>query len=281
MSKIYSKGIMINPIDIAEYNNLKTDALASRMDAIIQESIIERYGEVAHKLKMFDHQPSVVEILQTKLVRQLEPEKQREICHLAFKCILQMQYTEFSHAATNHYVYGQNYNEDLTWQSPNLQIKNAALRQWGIVSSRISMECFMQLLHYLGEGERVRSKKSTFGAFKKWLLDAENPFSYFATHILKAFHFDRTYRTPEVHASSRLSNSIILMEKPSGEQRNEGMELTNLMLNVWKPLIEILNGNKCNMMYGAKDDFSWLSVYLRDNKDEIEQTLQLIFEEMK
>lgn len=272
---------MINPIDIAEYNELTADELASRMDSIIQESIVERYGDVAHKLKMFDHQPSVVKILQTKHVKQFDPIKQAEICHLTFKCILQMQYDEFSHAASNHYIYGQNYNEDSTWKSPNVQIKYAALRQWGVISSRISMECFMQLLHYLGEGERINSKKSTFSAFKKWLLDAENPFSYFATHILKAFYFDRTYRTPEVHASSRLSKSIILMEKPNNEQRNEGMELTGIMLNVWNPLIEILNGNKCNFIVGAKDDFDWLCVYLRDNKDEIKQTLQIIFDEMK
>jgi len=158
-----------------------------------------------------------------------------------------------SHAATNHYIYAPNYSEETTWNSPNIQIKSAALRQWGIVSSRISMECFMQLLHYLGEGERIRSKKSTFGAFKKWLLNADNPFSYFATHILKAFHFDRAYRTPEVHASSRLSQSIILMEKPTQEQKNSGTELTNIMLNVWNPLVEILNGNKRNFMTGAKD----------------------------
>ncbi|MCK4829757.1 hypothetical protein KA005_79265, partial [bacterium] len=218
------------------------------MDTIIQESIVERYGEVAYKLKMFDHQPTVAKILETKHVEQLDPEKQREICHLAFKCILQMQYTEFSHAATNHYIYGTKYNEDAIWKSPNIQIKYAALRQWGIVSSRISMECFMQLLHYLGKGERIKSKKSTFGAFKKWLLDADNPFSYFATHILEAFHFDRAHRTPEVHASSRLSKSIILMEKPNPEQKNSGAELTDIMLNVWNPLIEILNGEKCNFI---------------------------------
>jgi hypothetical protein len=272
---------MVNPIDVIKYNDLNTDELASRMDAILQESIIERYGEVAHELMMFDHLPSVVKILSTKHVTQLEPEKQREVCHLAFKCILQMQYTEFSHAATNHYVYGSTYNEDTTWNSSNAQIRNAALRQWGIISSRISMECFMELLHYLGKGESIKAKKSTFKSFKKWLLDAENPFSYFATHILKAFHFDREHRTPEVHASSRLSKAIILLERPSKAQRNTGMELTNIMLNVWKPLIEILDDKKCHFMTGAKDDFHWLSVYLRDNKEEVEQTLQKIFEEMK
>ena len=192
-----------------------------------------------------------------------------------------MKYTEFSLAATNHYIFGPKYNEDTTWKSPNVQIRNAALRQWGIVSSRISTECFMQLLHYLGKGERINAKRSTFGSFKNWLLDAENPFSYFATHILKAFHYDRAHRTPEVHASSRLSKSIILMEKPNGEQGKSMLELTNIMLNVWNPLIEILNGIKCNFMSGVKDDFDWLSVYLRDNKDEMEHTLQTIYEEMK
>lgn len=80
----------------------------------------------------------------------------------------------------------------------------------------------MELLHYLGTGERIGAKNSTFQSFKKWLLDAENPFSYFATQILQAFHFDRKHRTPEVHAASKLSKDVILMEKPDSEKRNSG-----------------------------------------------------------
>ena len=84
-----------------------------------------------------------------------------------------------------------------------------------------------------------------------------------------------------MHASSKLSKDVILMERPDGEKRSSGMELTNIMLNVWKPLIEILNDGKCYSMYGSKDEFEWLRVYLSEDKDEIEKTLEMIFEEMK
>ena len=103
----------------------------------------------------------------------------------------------------------------------------------------------------------------------------------FSTPFLRAFHFDREHRTPEVHAASKLSKAVILMEQPSSENRNSGMELTNIMLNVWNPLIDILNDGKCYSMMGAEDDFKWLKVYLSEDKDEIERTLKMIFEEMK
>ena len=139
----------------------------------------------------------------------------------------------------------------------------------------------MELVHFLGTGERINSNKSTFKSFKKWLQDAENPFSYFATHILRAFHFDRKYRTPEVHAASKLSGAVLRMHKPTSEDRNSSLELTTVMLNIWQPLIDILNGGKAYSMQGSEEDFKWLKSYLNDDLDTKSENLKLIFEQMK
>lgn len=273
---------MINPLTQEELHNLSVDELASRMDTILLESEIEIYGPevVAHKQR-FSHKPSVSKILSTTDVQAMEVGQQRAICHLAFNTLLQMEYTMFTCAASNHYVYGPNLDEEKRWGFPTIQIRNAALNQFGIISSRISMEAFMELLHYLGTGERIKSKKSTFKSFKKWLNNPKNPFSYFATHILRAFVFDRNHRTPEVHASSKLSSKVLMMGKPSKDDQNTCLGLANVMLNIWQPLIEILNDRKCYSMHGSEEDFEWLKSYLHDTEEEKGSFLESIFEQMK
>lgn len=273
---------MISPLTKDDISHLPLNDLIVRMDSIFRFYAEERYGRdwinISH---YFDHRPTVTKVISSKHVQQMPEEKQRMVCHLTFNCLLQMEYTEFTAGATNHYVYGSGYNEKHSWSSPSLQIRNAALIQFGIVSSRIAMECFMELVHYLGTGQRINSKKSTFKAFRKWLQNTENPFSYFATHILRAFHFDREHRTPEVHASSQLSGAVLCMKPPSSEEQNSNMELMNIMLNIWGPLLEILDTGKAHSMYGSAEDFEWLKSYLQDDQETKGGKLRQIFEQMK
>lgn len=267
---------MISELSKEEIQELSTEQLSSRMDALLEANEIERYGSQAHTL----HRPSIREILNTKHVQNMSIEKQRAICHLIFNTFLQMEYSNVASAASNIFVYGQNYNEHESWKSVKIQVNRSALIQFNIISSRIIMECFMELLHYLGEGERIRAKKSTFQSFKKWLNDPKNPFSYFATHILRAYVFDRNFRTPEVHASSRLSSHLLQMKAPTSEDNNSSLELVNVMLNVWRPLVDILNNGKAYSMQGNEEDFKWLESYLRDDEEKA-QFLKSIFEQMK
>lgn len=245
------------------------------MDSIVLESLSERYGPHPPP------QPLVSEILSTSYVQKMNESKQRTICHLTFNTLLQMQYTDFTGAMSNHYIFGENYDESKSWDSPTIQIRKAAINQFAIISSRISMECFMQLLHFLGTGERIKSKKSTFKSFKKWINNPENPFSYFATHILRAFVFDRNHRTPEVHAATRLSSKVLMMGKPAHKDLNSCHELSIVMMNIWQPLVDILNDGKCYSMHGSEEDFQWLKSYLYDTKEEKGSFLESIFEQMK
>jgi len=264
-------------LTLNELANLSNYDLALRMDSILINNEIEIYG--IHSLernKNFRNLHSVVTILNTKYVKTLNEEKQRKICYLTFNTLLQMEYTSFTDGAKNHYIY---LNGVVNWSSSSTQIRNAALTQFGIISSRITMECFMQLLHYLDTGEEIKAK-STFKAFKKWLNNPNNIFSYFATHTLSAFKFDRKYRSPEVHASSKLSSKLLLMGEPDNKEQNNMLELQGILMNVWQSLIEILNDGKCYSMMGS-ENFKWHKAYLHGTDEEKESFLKVIFEQMK
>lgn len=267
---------MIPELTKEEIQELSVEQLSSRMDALLEANELERYGRT---IKI--NPPSVKIILNTKHVQKMNFEKQRAICHLIFNTLLQMEYSSVASAASNSLVYSSNYNEHESWKSVKVQVNRSALIQFEIISSRIAMECFMELLHYLGVGERIRAKKSTFRSFTKWLNDPQNPFSYFATHILRAFVFDRNFRTPEVHASSRLNNHVLRMKTPTSEDNNSPLQLVNIMLNVWQPLIDILNDGKAYSMHGSEEDFKWLETYLHDDDGGKAQFLKTIFDQMQ
>jgi len=265
---------MIEAITPEGIRSLSVSGLATRMDRILMESIFERFGANHPK------QPLVSEILSTEMVQAMEEDKQRTVCHLTFKMFLQMQYTMEISSCTSSFIFGTNYDENESWRSPTIQIRSAASKQHEIISSRISMEYFMQLLHFIGVGEEI-TNKSKFRGFKKWLNDTQNPFSYFATHLLRAFFFDRQHRTPEVHASSRLSAKVLMMKRPTYADLNTPLALGNAMLNIWQPLLDILNNNKPNVIYGDDEDFQWLQSYVDDNDEKKAKALQDIFDQMK
>lgn len=273
---------MIKELSKDEIQKLSIESLASRMDSLLEINQLERYGPDQHKFYMgFQDRPTVKKLLNTKYVQQMPSENQRSICHLTFNTMLQMEYSSVASAATNCMVYRPNFNEQESWKSVKVQINNAALDQFSIISSRIAMECFMELLHFLGEGKRIRAKKSTFNSFKKWLNNPQNPFSYFATHILRSFVFDRNFRTPEVHAASKLNARVLRMKTPTRKEKNSSLQLTNAMLNTWPPLIQILNGEKASSMQGSEEDFRWLNSYLHDDDKEKALFLKSIFEKMQ
>ena len=203
---------MIPELSKEEIQKLSVEDLGSRMDALLEANELERYGPQVHKIKMEMHgRTSVKKLLNTKQVQKMSSEKQRTICHLTFNTLLQMEYSSVASAASNSIVYGPNFNEQESWKSVKVQVNSAALNQFGIISSRIAMECFMELLHYLGEGERIRAKKSTFKSFKKWLNNPQNPFSYFATHILRVYPNFPNDLAPEITTffESRLTCSAM------------------------------------------------------------------------
>lgn len=169
-----------------ELGKLSNDDLARRMDTILLNKEIENYGiEITKRNKVFQEQRSVVTILKTKYIQKLDEKRQRKICYLIFNTLLQMEYTNFTSGAKNHYIYRHTSTQTVNWSSPSTQVNNAALTQFGIISSRITMECFMQLLHYIDTGNEINGK-STFKAFKKWLNNPQKPIFIFCNTYVKS-----------------------------------------------------------------------------------------------
>lgn len=275
-------GIMLTELTKEEIRSLSTHDLAQRMETILERNETERYpAEYFEFDKQFPKASSVIKIFNSQKVQRMTDEKQRTVCYLSFNTLLQIQFSIVASAATNHLVYKPGFTNE-HWKSVKTQVNSAALNQFTIISSRISMECFMKLLYFLGEGEEIKSKKSTFKSFKKWLNNPKNPFSYYATHILRAYLFDRNLRTPEVHASSKLHGQVLRMQTPQTFQdRSQPLELANVMMNVWQPLLKILNNETATSMYGSREDFEWLKSYLDSSDEEKAMILQSIFDRMK
>lgn len=270
----------MQPLTKEELSQLSNNELALRMDTILLNKEVENYGlEHVELHKVFHEKRSVVTILNTKIIQNLDETIQRKVCHLTFNTLLQMQYTDFTSGASNHYIYRHTSTQTTNWNSPSTQITNAALTQFGIISSRITMECFIQLVHVIDTGKRIEAR-SKLGAFKKWLNKDNNPFSYFAWYTLRAFHFDRQYRTPEIHASSRLSSIILQMREPDNKDSKNQMELHNIFLNLWQPLIDILNEKQCSSIIGEEGASEWLNLYLNGTGEDRDKFLESIFEQI-
>jgi hypothetical protein len=71
------------------------------------------------------------------------------------------------------------------------------------------------------------------------------------------------------------------MKTPTSEDNNSSLDLVNVMMNVWHPLVDILNNGTAYSICGNEEDFQWLKSYLHDDDDEKTQLLKTIFEKMK
>jgi len=270
----------VQPISREELDNLSLNALIKRMDEFHKVIIVQRYGKELASLRSKQNSPSVGSIMNTDRVKEFNSTLQRKVAYKVFSFVTQMDFLEIAIGASNKLVYNQLYDEVKSWQSPNTQSKHAAIQQWGIVASRVSWEIFMDLIYLLDEKKDLKGK-SKFNSLKKWLLKENNPYSYFAMSAYKAFHFDRMQRSPEIHGKSKLITKLLLLKKPTSKERNSSLELTNILLNLWPPLIEILNGKTPKTIYGEAELFDWVDTVFNGTKEEMYSTVKQIVAEMK
>jgi hypothetical protein len=168
--------------------------------------------------------------------------------------------------------------QPLDWASPIFRLRFGAINQYQIISSRISIEIFIDLLYCIETGERLTSKKSKLKKFRTWLQDVHNKFHYFAHVLLIAYRFDRELRAPEVHGSSSSPRSMLMLQTPTFEDINKQFHLNNVLINIWNPLIEILNDTRpTSMTYVGTSQFEghqqWFKTYMSGDDDAIEAKL--------
>ena len=266
----------MNPISESDLDQLSVNDLACRMDQFIQKSFVERnVGLPAGFPQKINF---VSQLMATKVVVQKSELHQRKIAYKTFSFLIQLDLGSISIGMQNGMLYGHQFSES-KWQSPVFRLKHVVLTQYKVISSRMSFEIFMELIHLISTGHKIKYSKSKLNAFKKWLCDINNPFHYFAHVLALAYEFDRQHRSPEIHGTSKYPRKLLTLQNPSSEDLNEPLQLTNALLNSWNPLIEILNEKRPNSMNISNDLHDWFKAYVSNNNTEIQEQLDKMFVE--
>lgn len=271
--------ITLDPLTADELDSLSLADLVARMDKVLDVNRLERYGTPI--LRPFDDRPTVTAFVASKTVGQKSLEEQRYLAYLFFSFLVQMELCEVSSGIANKVLFDNNYHETESWNSPAFNLRHGVIRQYDILASRVAMDIFMDLLYALDTGKRLDAKKSKFKVFRKWLKDINNPYIYFAHVLISAYRFDRQHRTPEAHGSSKFPRRFLLLQQAGFKELNESLQLNNVLLSVWHPLITILNGSKPNFGLVIEGLSDWLPVYISGKSEEIEKMLADIFFEME
>lgn len=269
---------MFYSISENELDSLNLNELIQRMDGLLLQSVRERYGQIQEGFPV----SLVSEIISTQRIAVLPDNEKRHIAYLTFSYLVQMQAYSVSSGFANKLLFTPEYDEKNSWVSPAFRLREGAIRQAQIISSRIAMEIFMELLHCIEEGNLIKpgKKNSKIGTFKKWLCSPTNQFHYFAHVLLKAYRFDRGLRSPEIHGTPRLPRRLLMLQTPEHQENNEPLSLINSLSCCWAPLLEILNGKRPSSMQISKDEEEWFRIYMGGNENQIAEKLEIMFQEI-
>ena len=253
-------------------DSLPLKELIQRMDDFLLKSNEERYG------KLFDGFISLPsELVNTDVVQNWQEPEIRKIAYLVFSYLVQLELSSVSSGFANRILFTEAY-KTTDWQSPVFRLRDGVIRQYQIVSSRIAFEIFIDLLYCIETGERLNSNRSKLKKFRGWLQDVENRFHYFSHVLLIAYRFDHEVRTPEVHGSSPLPRRMLLLKKSEHEEMNQPFNLTNALINIWRPLIDMLSNTRpTSMIYTDMSQIEmhqeWFQAYMSGDNETIEAKL--------
>lgn len=252
---------IIQNIDLTEVDGLSNVQLAERMDLILKQSKAERYPGFSFP-EPFDG-PYVSHFFKTKAIQQLTATEQRKVLYATFEFILQMYYIEMASGLNNAAVYDSPRYKVAKFSSPTVRLTSELISQYIILSSRMAFERLMDLIHLIEKQQRLEGK-SKFNKFKKFILSKNSKWIYFVTHLVSTRRFDEEYRTSVAHGGSPTPRKILAMQEPSSEDLNGVHNLTNLLLNVWRAVIDILDDKKPNYMNGPLPE-GWLEAYVSND----------------
>ena len=256
----------MNKITENELDNLDNNELVSRMDAILSSPYWSRRG---NKIMLL----SVKNIFDTERVQGFSPDFQRKVIYKAFGLLLQLHYTKFSYSA--------NFFQIAEEDEPHAkQLYSAARNQWTYVSSRIIFEYFMHLTYMIGTGKEYYMGKSSIKKYKTWLKKKDNPYTYFAISVMRAESYDRTKRSPEIHAGTKLARKILLLT--ASDIDDDMMNLANIMESQWGFILHIANDvdskNMGWVICGTNTgDKEWYEVWESGNQKMINSEIDKMF----
>jgi len=251
------------PLTEEEYRSLNLDELVTRMDDILDSSFIIR--------RMFSPLSlNVRSIIYTKKVQEFPPDLRRKLAHKTFGFIVQLFNANETRRAE--------FKKDKEDHEIALNLYTSARNQWVIVSSRMAFEYFLSIIYMIGSGSEIKSD-SKIKAFKKFLKKPDNPYIYFVMSIVKATHFDRQMRFPEVHASSKMNSKILKLS--ATEIDNDILELISIMMNQWQYVIEFSKGNiPTGWVHtnSSEEEKNWQRVCDKGDAKEIASEIEKLFD---
>ena len=160
-------------------------------------------------------------------------------------------------------------------RSVSNQMKVASSLQHQIICGRIALECFLDLIAVCEKGSRLVGK-SKFKSCRKWVLSKNMQYRKFIPIILAGFSFDRLYRTPEVHGTSRLPYVILEEGLESSPLFKVRFDLTNALQMSWTTLIDILYDRQGGA-WTTVHDSDILTNYYQLDEEELENFLEDVF----
>ena len=270
--------VSLIPLTDEELDSLSVEGLVARMDHFLATNRLERYGAVT-VAEGFSSRPTVAEFVATNAISQQSDDRRRALAHLCFGFLIQLELCEVAGGMANRELYNHNFNAECN-HSPAFRLRDGVFWQYDIVASRMAMEVFMDLLYSIDTGKRIQWKKSKIGEFRKWLQRTDNRFVYFAHVLLGAYQFDRKHRTPEIHGASKLPRRFLLMQTPDSETRNESVTLMGALMNVWHPLIVLLEGGKPIYMNVGDEQMNWFNSYQHGTPTDVDKAVKELLAEI-
>ena len=246
-----------------QFYSLSPAELTQRMDLILRTADVEMYGaEAADRMPRF----LVQDFYESTMIQLMECTQQKESLLLAWEFLCQLSILNRLSGFANHLIYNNHYHEDLSWKSPTNHLRNAVINQSGIVLSRIAFERLMNLIYFVITGKSLDSgspKKSKKREFFIYLNKADWTWRYFLYLQSIVQYFDDKHRTGEVHKKSKILRQIVRLNRPNDADQNKQFILTNLMHNLWLPLLEILNEKIPSTIYGEPSLLSLIEIIHR------------------
>lgn len=259
----------VNAISFNEMGSLNSAELAERMDLVLKTARSERMHPYYNE--DFDLDPYVIQFFRTKSFQELPPEKVKSAVWKTFDLIVQMEYVRSYSGFQNSLPLPQ--HEAQPWESPRHMIPFLAQEQAAIVGARIVLERFMDLIHYLATGNELTGR-SKFGAFEDWLFDLPviSNWFYLLPQLPWLRKHDKNFRSAEVHDGSKLKKYLVTLQNIPSELQNEALDLTNLLANLWRNVLPILEGKKATSIGGIKHhhNIEWMKSYTENSVDDLE-----------
>lgn len=270
----------MNAITFEEMNQLNDEDLVTRMDLVLRTARAERMHPYYNE--QFDMAPYVNQFFRTKIFQNLPTDKHRRAIWKTFDLIIQMEYVRSYSGVQNSLPLPQ--HEGATWTSPRHLIPFLAQEQASIVGARIVLERFMDLIVFLVTGEELEGG-SKFSAFKNWLfgMPTESIWFYLIPQLPWLRKHDKDFRTAEVHDGSKLKKYLVTLQNIPTDLQNEALDLTNLLSNLWRNILPILNEQKATSIGGLKPthDAKWMTNYLNGDSTELQELKDLVEAELK